>query len=81
VGKRCDGAWATTIDPECYIQVIAGQIPEAFVEATIENANRMTDGIKKGVYYRNYGACIRAYGPCPMYNVCHGGDMKGLIKK
>lgn len=80
-GKRCDGEWKETIQPEANIQIIVGDVPEKLQEITIEALSETSQAIKCGVFPRNLNACDNQYGrPCPYREYCWRGDKTGLKK-
>lgn len=80
--NRCNGDFSVDINPESVIQYIHDEIPEGFIQDTINKFNISVEGIKAGRFDPCYSACDNYYGrKCPFYNYCHGGSMEGLIKK
>ncbi len=77
---RCNGAWIETINPKAKIDVIIDDIPEQLENIVLENFDNVEKLIDTGVYVRNLGNCIKPYGPCTFYNLCHHNKMDGLIK-
>jgi len=41
----------------------------------------VSDSIKHGVFPRSFNSCKKNWGPCPYFDLCFKGDMKGLVKK
>lgn len=81
-GKRCGGEYAIKIKPEVFIQFIVDEIPEKTEEIVLENFDVINDGIKKGVFHRNFNSCQNWYGNyCPYIGLCYRNQMKGLIKE
>src|SRR5690606_27749784 len=80
--SRCNGEFDEEIFPEVNLQYIHDEIPEDFIEATINKFNIAVDGIKKGDFEPCFEACDNYYGrKCPYYEFCRSGDMTGLIQK
>lgn len=81
-GKRCGGEYEIKIKPEVFIQFIVDEIPEQTEEIVLENYDVINDGIKKGIFHRNFNSCQNWYGGyCPYMNLCYRGDAKGLVKE
>lgn len=80
--KRCNGEWNESINPQAGYQTLIDNIPQHFLQLTLDNLNAVNNGIKQGVFFRNLNACVRPYGKCAYYNYCHGNkDMTGLVQK
>ncbi len=79
-GSRCNGEWKETINPKAKIDVIIDDIPEQLENIVLENFDNVEKLIDTGVYVRNLGNCIKPYGLCTFYNLCHHNKMDGLIK-
>lgn len=74
-GKRCNGEWISTVNPECKIDVILNKISTAAESLVIETFDEANEGIKKGVFNPNLNACGNENFRCPFYNKCwHGKD-------
>lgn len=79
-GKRCDGAWTETIDPDIYIQFIVDEIPPQTEHIVLENIDVINEGIKNKSFHRNLNSCTNHYGgPCPYINLCFKNSMSGLV--
>lgn len=79
-GKRCDGEWENTVDPEVYVQVLIDEIPTQTENIVIENIDYINQAIKNGIFTRNLTSCIKPYGKCVFYNLCYRNSSEGLIK-
>lgn len=79
-GQRCGGEWKETINPKAKIDVIIDDVPERLEEIVLDNMDNTNKMIKHNIYTRNLNNCIKPYGPCVYYNLCHKKSMKGLIK-
>lgn len=80
---RCNGDFIVDITPEAVVQYIHDEIPEEFIQATINKFNISVEGIKAGKFEPCWTACDSYFGrKCPFYGYCHNdGSMEGLIKK
>ncbi len=80
-GKRCEGEWIETIQPEANIQIIVDDVPEKVQQITMEALSETAEAIKTGIFPRNLNACDNQYGrPCPYREFCWRGDKAGLKK-
>jgi hypothetical protein len=78
-GVRCKGAWTETINPECNIQIVINNVTstaEQLVMSTFDEAN---DGITKGNFYKNLGACKSGPIICEFFGLCWHNDMKEIV--
>lgn len=78
-GKRCNGEWKETIDPEIKVQIITGEIPTQTEDVILENFDYINEAIKNGVFSRNLQSCVMPYGKCAYYNKCYKGDDSDLV--
>lgn len=79
-GKRCNGEWNETIDPDIAIQVLIDEIPEQTEKIVIENADQINQAIKNNVFTRNFSSCLNWYGGrCSYYDKCYKGKDTGLV--
>lgn len=79
-GKRCDGAWTETIDPQVKIQVIINEISKTTEDLILDNIDSINVAIKTGNFTRNLGSCISHFGKCSFYDKCYRGSDDGLVK-
>lgn len=80
--NRCHGVFDEVIDPQVNLQYIHDEIPQDFIDATIEKFNFTKESILAGSFEKNLEGCQRYYGrKCVYYDYCHSGSMCGLIKK
>lgn len=77
---RCNGAWTETINPKCTIQVIIDDIPERLEDIVLENMDNTNKAINNGIFARNLNSCVKPYGKCTFYGLCHHNSMEGLVK-
>lgn len=81
-GKRCNGEFDIVMTPECNIQYIHDEIPQEFIDSTIEKSNIALAKIITGEFPKNLEGCSRYYGrECPYAKYCESGCMTGLFKK
>lgn len=81
-GKRCNGEFDVSIDPQGQIQLFKDAIHETDQEIVINNYSDMIDSIDRGDFTQNLEVCHNYYGQrCPYYNVCWKNSTKGLVKK
>lgn len=79
-GKRCDGEWNETIDPDVHIQFMVDEIPQQTEDIVIENFDNTNEAIKSGVYTRNFNSCHNHFGSlCPYFQKCWRGKDTGLV--
>lgn len=79
---RCDGDFSVVINPEVAVQFIHDEIPEHFIEETVERFGVVINLINENVFEKNLDGCGNYYGrPCPYLKYCAVGCMDGLIKK
>lgn len=79
---RCNGEFSVTIDPEVTVQFIHDEIPEHFIEETVEKFGVVINQINYKVFEKNLNGCNSYYGrECPYKKYCETGCMDGLIKK
>jgi hypothetical protein len=80
-GERCEGEWNEKLNPSIFTQIIINEIPEKLEEIVIENMNMVNSAIKTGIFPRNLQSCIKPYGKCAFYEICHKDDYSQVIKK
>lgn len=80
--ERCNGEFDVVISPEATIQFIHDEIPEFFIDQTIEKFSIVISKIEAKVFDKNLEGCHSYYGRnCPYLQFCETGCMTGLIKK
>lgn len=80
--SRCNGDFSVDIFPEAVVQYIHDEIPEGFIQDTINKFNISVEGIKAGRFEPCWTACDNYFGrKCPYYEFCRSGSMEGLVKK
>jgi hypothetical protein len=80
--NRCGGDFSVDITPEVVVQYIHDEIPEGFIQDTINKFNISVEGIKANKFEPCWDACDNYYGrKCPYYEFCRSGSMEGLFKK
>jgi len=80
--SRCHGEFDEVIDPEVNLQYIHDEIPQDFIDATIQKFNATLESIKTNEFPKNETGCDRYYGRgCPYKKYCESGCMTGLYKK
>lgn len=77
-GQRCGGEWIETIKPEVDVQFIVDKIPPRFEEIVVENYVEINQAIKNGSFTRNLSSCVRPWGRCEFYDLCHHNDSSNL---
>jgi hypothetical protein len=81
-GRRCNGEWKETFNPDVYVQFIIDKIPEATENLVLENIDDINVAIKTGHFTRNLSMCTNTFGGlCDYINLCYRGKMDGLTKK
>jgi hypothetical protein len=79
---RCRGEFDVDITPEVVLQYIHDEIPQEFIDATVERFNLCLASIQTGEFEKNLDGCARYYGrECPYAKYCESGCMDGLYKK
>lgn len=79
---RCNGEFSVKIFPEVTIQFIHDEIPEHFIEETVEKFGEVINKINEKKFEKNLDGCGNYFGrPCPYLEYCQTGCMDGLIKK
>ena len=81
-GKRCNGNWIETVNPEVYVQFIIDQIPEQTESLVLENIADINAAIKSGHFTRNLSMCTNTYGGlCDYIDLCYRGKMDNLVQQ
>lgn len=81
-GKRCNGEWKETFNPDVYVQFIIDNIPEATENLVLENVDDINISLKTNHFTRNLNACRNTFGgDCEYLNLCYYNKMDGLCKK
>lgn len=80
-GKRCGGAWNETIHPTVDYQLLIDKIPDRLEEIVVENFDAVNKAINAQLFPRNFGACVKPYGRCAFFDVCHKDKYDEVIKK
>ena len=78
-GKRCGAEWTETLSLEAEVQILIDNVPEQLTKIVTENAEMVNRGIKAGVFIRNLDNCVKPYGKCQFYGVCHKNDKSDLV--
>lgn len=80
--NRCGGDFIVDIFPEAVVQYIHDEIPQNFIEATIDKFNISVSAIQAGKFEPCWTACDNYFGrKCPYFEFCRSGSMEGLIQK
>lgn len=79
-GKRCNGAWIETINPEATFQILIDEIPAQIQNLIVENLDVINESIKTGIFSRNLNSCVKPYGPCIYRKLCWEGKDEELIQ-
>ena len=81
-GNRCGGEWKIGIDPQCIIQVIIDDLPEATENLVMENMDAINTCINNNIFSRNLTNCMTRYNTlCPYYEICYKNDYKDIYRK
>lgn len=81
-GRRCNGEWNETFNPEAQVQFIIDRIPDATENLVLENIDDINVAIKTGHFTRNLSVCTNTFGGlCDYINLCYRGKMDGLTKR
>jgi len=79
-GKRCNGEWNETIDPDVHIQFIVDEIPPQTERIVLENFDATNEAIKAGHFTRNFNSCHNSFGSkCVYFDLCYRSKMNGLV--
>lgn len=79
---RCNGEFSVQIFPEVTVQFIHDEIPEHFIQETVERFGYVINEINEKKFEKNLDGCNSYYGrECPYKKYCETGCMVGLIKK
>lgn len=76
---RCGGEWKETLRLEAEVQILIDNVPEQLTKIVTENAEMVNRGIKAGVFIRNLDNCVKVYGKCAYYSLCHKDDKNDLV--
>jgi len=81
-GKRCNGEWTETMNPECKMQLIVDELPETMENFVVSNIENVNNAIKSGIFVKNINGCWNnGYNrPCEFVGICHGGDQNKYVK-
>lgn len=80
--NRCGGDFLIDITPEVVLQYIHDEIPQEFIDQTIEKFNLAASNIKAKNFEPCWTACDNYFGrKCPYYEFCRSGSMQGLVQK
>lgn len=78
---RCNGAWLEKINPECFTQVMYGDVPQQTEDLVMENIDDISRAIKEKHFTRNLSNCANQFGSrCDYYDLCYKGKMTDLKK-
>ena len=81
-GKRCNGKWEVSINPEVVTQMMIDDINVKYRDIVIKSLNSVDDAIDKKVFPMNLQSCANQYGkPCPYSAYCVSGDTKDIKKR
>lgn len=79
---RCNGEFSVQIFPEVTVQFIHDEIPEHFIQETVDSFGYVINQINEKKFEKNLDGCHSYYGrECPYKKYCESGCMDGLIKK
>lgn len=80
-GKRCDGEWTETIQPEADIQVVHGDITPRAMEVAAELQHEVQRAVDAKIFPCNVQQCNSQFGkPCIYRDLKWKGSMLGLKK-
>ncbi len=80
--ERCGGDFSVQIFPEVTVQFIHDEIPEDFINETVEDFGYVINQINEKKFEKNLDGCNSYYGrECPYKKYCESGCMDGLVKK
>lgn len=79
-GKRCQGEWNVTCNPDCFIDIITNPITKAAEDLVLEAFDEANDAIKNKVFNPNLNACKNGSLACPYFQKCWFGDDSELTK-
>lgn len=79
---RCGGDWKETIKPECRMQLIIDEIPEATEELVIGNIAHVNAAINARIFPKNVNGCWNnGYNrPCEFVHLCWKNDTSKYLK-
>lgn len=78
--ERCNGAWKETLNPKANVDIIVDTIPTKMENLVIENAGEINTAIAHKVFPRNLNSCVKPYGKCTFYNLCHNNSKEDLVE-
>lgn len=80
--NRCGGDFVVDIFPEAVVQYIHDEIPQDFIDQTINKFNISVEAIQAGKFEPCWTACDSYFGrKCPYFEYCRSGSMEGLVQK
>lgn len=80
-GKRCNGKWTKKLEGfECKTQVIIDDISEEMLDKVMDRINSVNQNIKSEIFDENRSNCIKPWGKCDYYDICHHGDFSKVIQ-
>lgn len=79
-GKRCNGEWIETLQPEAECYIVTGEITPYYQEQIVENYDAVLRAIKNKVFIKNVNACNDFGRKCEFYSKCFQGKEGNLIQ-
>lgn len=80
-GKRCNGEWNETLYCKAAIQVLMDTITTQQTDMYLQNGLEVSKAIKSCIYVKNFSNCVKPYGKCDFYNLCHNNQDDGTLTK
>lgn len=76
--KRCNGEVSIEKIPSIKINFIINDVDEKVQTSTIDNFDKVNDGISNNIFEANTKNCFGKFGKCVYYDFCYKHSMAGL---
>lgn len=76
--KRCNSEVSIEKIPSININFIINNVDEKVQTSTIDNFDKVNEGISNNIFEANTKNCFGKFGKCVYYNYCHKDSIEGL---
>jgi hypothetical protein len=77
-GKRCNSEVSIEKIPSININFIINNVDEKIQETTINNFDKLNEGISNNIFEANKNSCYGKFGKCVYFDLCHKNSLEGL---
>jgi len=79
-GKRCGGEWVEVLKPSIRTQVIIDKVTQMSRDNIMNTFDQVNTAVRAQIFPHNYNSCVKPYGRCAFFNICHEGKYDDVEK-